>query len=371
MIRVDKLLRKFTQSVYKCFSKNRIIFFVHGKDTLNGIETIYNCLRGRIEVYFVAIEDGSEQLLKACKMVNPKSIPYKKEGKIINLLRLRPRYIFYTTPYDNHVPPQYRIKKVSFYAKTCYTVYGVATATNESSVYNGDFFQYLNFFFAPNFHVYNTVNDKINSVYGKNVLTGYTKLDGLSEWKTDEEHPFSAIWNPRWLVHVKQKSNFFKYKDLFLEYYMQNTEDKFIFRPHPMAFNHYIQKHFISKQELEEYCESFENNRKLDTDWRYYETFWKSDVLISDVSSLLVEYFYTGKPIIFCPGEEKLNELGMELSKGFYIANSFDEIVKYLEMLKSGKDELKETRKEIIKKLYIEENASKKIAEVLLKTRFC
>ena len=38
----------------------------------------------------------------------------------------------------------------------------------------------------------------------------------------------------------------------------------------------------------------------IDNQRGYVDTFWGADVLITDISSMMMEFFVTGKPIIFC-----------------------------------------------------------------------
>lgn len=367
-MKLELLFRCLTQKLFSVSANNRVVFLIANVGKIKVIEYIYQYLKDRMDVVFVVIEEGSNSLYKECKKINRRTISYKRNGKLVSLAKLRANYIFYTDPYNDHFPVQYQIRNTSIYAKTCYTVYGVATAENEDFVYNEDFMQYLNYFFSPNMHVHQVVKSRMNKVYGKAVLTGYTKLDGLIANKVDkDEQAFTAIWNPRWLINQKGRSNFFRYKDLFIEYYSKNPDEKFVFRPHPLAFDYYIRKRFILKRDLDQYCKLYTGNCVIDTEVKYYKQFWQSDVLISDVSSLLVEYFYTGKPIIFCPGEEELNDLGKALAEGFYIADNFEEIISYLKMLKNGNDYLKKKREQLIRDFYINGNASKRIVSVLEK----
>ena len=66
--------------------------------------------------------------------------------------------------------------------------------------------------------------------------------------------------------------------------------------------NNFIETGEMTKDEVEafkEYCRT-ENNLILDEEKEYNQTFWNSDILITDVSSIVPEYFITKHPIIYC-----------------------------------------------------------------------
>ena len=52
------------------------------------------------------------------------------------------------------------------------------------------------------------------------------------------------------------------------------------------------------------------------------------DVLITDLSSLVAEFFPTGKPIILLSNSDKVSSFGKELLKGIYIIYTKDELEK-------------------------------------------
>ena len=75
---------------------------------------------------------------------------------------------------------------------------------------------------------------------------------------------------------------------------------------------------------------------------------YASDVVVADATSTLAEYFLTGKPIIYCHYQrDDFLELGTQLARGYYIANNWEEVEAYLEMLRHGFDPLRSRRKKI------------------------
>ena len=71
--------------------------------------------------------------------------------------------------------------------------------------------------------------------------------------------------------------------------------------------------------------------------------------MITDISSIVAEYFLTGKPIIYCHKKDCFNDFSRKLSEGFYWVRNWQELERTLQMLKSGDDPLKAKRQELIK----------------------
>jgi CDP-glycerol glycerophosphotransferase (TagB/SpsB family) len=77
-----------------------------------------------------------------------------------------------------------------------------------------------------------------------------------------------------------------------------------------------------------------------------------SDILISDFSSMMVEYFATGKPIIYTHRTNLFNEYGIMLSEGLYWVQNIRELDETISMLLSGKDPLRKRREELMNVLF-------------------
>lgn len=111
------------------------------------------------------------------------------------------------------------------------------------------------------------------------------------------------------------------------------------------------------------------DNVCMDIEEEYNATIWNSSVLVSDISGIMPEYFVTGKPIIYCSSnmELTLGKHTKEMLKGCYIAKKPEEMFKYMDMLKKGKDPLQKTRKQLISQLFGNDinNSSKKIVEFM------
>lgn len=145
--------------------------------------------------------------------------------------------------------------------------------------------------------------------------------------------------------------NFFDYKDKLLDYCAAHPEIDFIFRPHPQAFIGLNATGELSEKEAAVYKAEYDKhpNTKIDYSKEYLTTFYSSDCMITDISSIVAEYFLTGKPIIYCHKKDCFNDFSRKLSEGFYWVRNWQELERTLQMLKSGDDPLKEKRQELIK----------------------
>lgn len=76
-----------------------------------------------------------------------------------------------------------------------------------------------------------------------------------------------------------------------------------------------------------EYCNR-ENNIIIDVSEEYAETFWKSDLLIADISSIIPEYFVMRKPIIYCHSNINFNyvDYACDMIKSCYEVYNSEEL---------------------------------------------
>ena len=71
-----------------------------------------------------------------------------------------------------------------------------------------------------------------------------------------------------------------------------------------------------------------------------------ADVLISDPSSMIIDYFFTGRPIVYCANHGVNDGFVDVLKPGMYWLESWEEVEKVLDDLRRGIDPLKEIRAE-------------------------
>lgn len=275
---------------------------------------------------------------------------------------LKPQYVFYQRPYDSYLPVIYRSSSVSEYAKVCYVSYAyqIDKAT-EGSCLSKLFYRNVYMYFAENrvYYEYNIKRFKYSHAkgYRKSLDIGYPSLEDFmmkSKLQSEENHNYKVLWTPRWSEDKEVGgSNFIKFKDEVVKLPTELEKVEVVFRPHPMTFQHFISVGKITEKEVNDYLALYEKNERLIYDNKpdYVESFWKGDVLLTDVSSIIVEWFLTAKPVIYCETGCEPNEFLKEMMKVFYVVHNWEEAKKTIEELYAGIDPLKEERKKKVEEL--------------------
>lgn len=310
-------------------------------------------------------------------------------GDWYDLQALQPDYVFYQQPYDGYLPICYRSRSVSQFAKICITPYGFGLTEELMACMEVDFYRSVHTLYAVSEteKKYNTrrfapshkLGIRHSKYLGTLVFSDFFRhrQEESPSWAFSK-NDFRAIWTPRWSTDPKiGGSNFFRYKDFFPEYARQNPDADILFRPHPMAFSNFIQTGQMTRQEVDDYiaCVEQGENTALDKEKGYDATFWQSDVLVTDVSAIIIEYFVTGKPIIFCetlPLTCTYLDFFKDILSVCYIARDSESLAGYLNQLKLGNDPLQEARQAMIRTLFGEDltRTAKAIAEDLYQDHF-
>lgn len=265
-------------------------------------------------------------------------------------------YVFYQRPYDAYLPKCYRSSELAHFCKICYIAYGyLLTKTNEELCMDRAFFNHVYLYFAENEYVkkYNEERYPYSHKKGirNSVFLGYPALINMQTSKQKvqrkENDRMHVIWTPRWTTNTGVGgSNFFKFKDDILSFFENNKMFSFVFRPHPMMFGNFLKTGEMSSEEIRHLKEIMKksSNMELDKKAEYCETFWKSDVLITDVSSVIIEYLLTGNPIIYCKSGIVPNEFMKEILSVCYCVEDWKQIEDTLQNLRNGQDVLLEKR---------------------------
>ena len=148
-----------------------------------------------------------------------------------------------------------------------------------------------------------------------------------------------------------------------------------MFRPHPQSWIEWENTGELKKKHADEYKKKYQqySNTSIDTSSEYLNTFYHSDCLITDTSSIVPEYFLTGKPIIYCFKENSrfIFERHESYGDGMYWVKNWDELRSTLSELIKGNDSLKEKRKELIAKCFEQKGtAGRKIVDEIIRDAF-
>lgn len=364
--------RQATKGLKKNFrvtrgEKIKAVFICQAQPVFNKMRPVIDALLqdDRFEVALFLVDDPKDK--------NPESnvfIEYARNNQVKVyeyeeglLKKLHADYVVYPRPYDAYLPHDIQAKSAVAYARLCYIPYGYSTMEMGEVSLNPVFTRNIGLFFADMdySHEYFTRNHARNLKSGlqKSFNLGYPYLEyicknsegcnGSSAFLNLPESGLKLLWTPRWTTDDKMGgSNFIRYIDKIFAQYMDNPAFSFVFRPHPYAFDNYVQLGLLTQEQKEEYLLRFEKstNSVYDKADDYFDTLKDADVAIMDVSSIVAERVVTGKPIIFCHNEggEILNDKMKEMLRYLYNAYSFEEIEKFVADIKSGNDPMKEER---------------------------
>lgn len=180
-------------------------------------------------------------------------------------------------------------------------------------------------------------------IKGKNaVLTGYCKMDDFVS-SVDKNSRKTIMIAPHHSISggfndVLALSNFERYADLFLKLPDLYPDIDFIFRPHPALFSVLSRDKFWGNKKVQQYINTMKSysNVFYSDSGNYFNEFAKSDGIIQDCGSYLVEYFYTKKPqcyLLKSPNdiEDKFVELGKKCLDCSYIAYEEKQILDFID----------------------------------------
>ena len=308
-----------------------------------------------------------------------------EDGSLFDLKVLAPDFVFQSRPYNARMPEQYRSNVLSSYTRICNISYGPCLTKNGlNTVLNKDYMKDVSLYFTE-IHFAKWFFENRNKMGVKAgvqsaMVTGAANLEVMYNIKENAKDNFPTlknrpryIWAPRWSVDpVLGGSNFFRYKDFLLKYFGENQNVSLLMRPHPLMFSNFVEKGDMTREEELEFRAKVAQaeNIELDEMKEYADNFWTSDVLISDISAIVIDYFITGKPIIYCKSDIKIDMIDQmdEMVRGCYIVDSEEELKNCMEMLSRGEDPLKEERARITEKYFASSlnGCGKRIADILI-----
>ena len=143
-------------------------------------------------------------------------------------------------------------------------------------------------------------------------------------------------------------SSFFIYKNILYNIFLQHTDLQLIIRPHP---NFYTNKYSFFLYEFDEFSNL--NNVHIDNSAKntFITSFQKADVLITDLSSMMLDFLITGKPIISLFNDKScfLNEFAEGLFKTYtYQVHDESCLENVIKDLAAGNDPLFSERRKLV-----------------------
>ena len=93
-------------------------------------------------------------------------------------------------------------------------------------------------------------------------------------------------------------------------------------------FGEFERQGYMSRHEIEEYLTLLQKKGvHFDTGTTIDETLAGTDILISDYSSMLIEFFALNRPILYCESIFEFNEDFQQMLQGMYIIRKTEDLV--------------------------------------------
>lgn len=366
----DKMKIAFIVEVPEVWNSIRSVYEAAEK---NNIDTLLLCIPNTRD-YMHEYKINEEKTNKAKDFFNSLGMDSTNalcaDGKWFDLKKYNPDYVIYTRPYDTEYPEPYKSYSVCEYTRICYIPYAFSQT-------NGPLFKTT---FAPKFILSTYLTfapSKIRLNDCKNVYfwqvfrktnnfeyLGFPRFDLLKEFNNDNEKSIKTIaWLPRWSFNNgpgQKKSHFMDFYKPLMQFMQEHKDINLIIRPHPLMFQSIIDNDILTANQVDDIRRQIENepNISLDNDKDYLPLLKKADVLISDFTSLLIEYFVSGKPIIYCDNSDGFNADAALMDSTLYHANDWDELEQILTELINGNDAEYDKRQQAIGQL-MPQNAGK------------
>lgn len=301
------------------------------------------------------------------------------DGSWFELKQLKPDYVFHSRPYNDFMPKCYSSKIIRKYALICNVLYGANLSQNEQDVsinkdYYRDVYCYFAFdksekqFYERRFSLGCKLGIQKCWPYG---AIGLEQVLQLKREKDPSDFRKTVLWTPRWSTDPYiGGSNFFHYKDTILRLAKENTDIQFIIRPHPLMFGNFVKTGEMSEAEVavfKEYCAQ-EQNVQLDESKEYIEKFWNSDILITDLSGIVPEYFVTGKPILYCHSNAAFvyTQYASDMIRSCYEVHNENDLTGFFHELVHNRDCRFGERKECLDQYFMDlQNNSRRIIDLL------
>lgn len=351
----------------------KIVFLVTRTNIWPSVQSVYEAAKrnAMVDTYVVALpplinsdfDMATDKVYDFCKEFDENTIrAYDREGRLLfDVESIKPDFIFLSIPYDDEYPEHYKAHELVRSASLCYVPYGYILVKSNIQKVTTDphIVWHVKYIFADGKITFDAFKRKMKfseKITGKRLYNdGFPRFDLYSRKNAEEDISVNTLmWLPRWTTDIngeeeKEASSFLKFKDAIVEY-AEREATNLIIRPHPLTFGNYIRLGVMTEAEVAEYKARITLSKQiiLDESPSYYEGLLKADVLIADYSSIVAEYFITGKPIIYLGSNEHYTPEHMEMYNSFYHAESWDDVEKVLTALKNGVDPKKEQRQSAI-----------------------
>lgn len=349
----------------------RVAFLVQSPMVWDKQEDVYEKMKAdsRFEVTLLVVPDRSIYNMKKADAYRDSFFLKKypeavkvigKRGRVTDIRQYGFHYIFYPRPYDAFLPGKLRSVSVAKYARCVYIPYAFSGGTDEINkhlVYQNPFYDAMHIVFADSRENreflkkrYSQRRRKLHHI----VYLGYPVFGKYIGYEKHKEQRITVTWTPRWSNDALiGGSSFLDYKDRFIDFVRKNPSMKYIFRPHPLMFDNLIQNGELSQEEKEEFlCRLKELKIETDLTSSIEIVLRKTDILLTDFSSIVIMFFLMGGSIVYCEKGMQLNDTYKEIMDYVQVAHNWEEAEAQICQLACRNDEKQSDRKKFIMDKY-------------------
>lgn len=267
---------------------------------------------------------------------------------------LHPDLLFYTNPYKNLIDKRYYITKFPDIL-TIYVPYHFSN-NNDYKTFNNLFFHNLLWRNYVETEDHKKIYIKHEYLKGTNVVaSGYPGIEAFINQKNNDDkknrQKKTIIWAPHHSIHPVGNvyfSCFIRYSDFML--HMANKYKNaidIVFKPHPLLRTA-LNKEW-GKEKTDIYYHQWETlpNTSLQ-EGEYINLFLKSDAMIHDSGSFLIEYLYCKKPVMRTMNDvdpkTMYNDFALDALEVYYKSYNENDIELFIQNIIHGIDPMKEAR---------------------------
>ncbi|ATO19231.1 hypothetical protein BS636_05910 [Acinetobacter sp. LoGeW2-3] len=285
--------------------------------------------------------------------------------------------IFYQQPWDGMA---YWVQKFHKNILSCYIPYSYIIYKSHLDYSVRGFHCFIWKYFAHTTQHISTYLSYEENHADKLEVIGYPKLDVYQ--KPIQSKPFAEKFgnlSKKKIIYAPHHSfngsalqiGTFQWNGDFIKELKEQENSLWCLKPHGRFRYSVISHQIMTEIEIDDYLQSWEEKNSFIYDrGDYFDLFRDSDILITDCSSFLAEYFPTGNPIIWLKSANskvEFNDFGQYISQGFYIVNNLEELKNiYKKLVIDNVDPLKDIRHEIISQVFQnEESSSEKLYNII------
>lgn len=276
---------------------------------------------------------------------------------------LKPDIILYQKPYDGALAWEMSFQK-NLYSLFCYVNYSFHNIDADWVYDTGLFDNSWQVYFENELCL-----EGYKRLKGKRarnaVVTGLPVMDELqipkdeleSPWRKQPKKKKKIIWAPHhsigdcWGTHQSTFLDYAEYMQEIVKVY--SNEVQFAFKPHPVLRRKL--NALWGKEKTDQYYTFWETspNTQLE-EGKYLGLFMHSDAMIHDCDSFIIEYLYSGNPVLFLcrkgdNTEENLNGFAKRAKYCHYFAHDEQDIQSFIEHVISGDDKMLPERESFYK----------------------